>query len=136
MQIAQAIYVHPDERNVLLNRSKFKTAAWITPEEILPKPTEWSADAYEVKTVENNDEQKVISVDEGYTFDLGVKKLRVLHLPGHSPGSIGLLSDDGILVTGDTVYATDEELIDWYPGSSCLQMRESVQRILELKGWI
>ena len=42
-------------------------------------------------------------------------------------------SDEGILVTGDTVYATDSELIDWYPpGSSCHAMAKSVLRILDL----
>ena len=30
------------------------------------------------------------------------------------------------------MYATDEELIDWYPGSSTRQMRSSLGRILAL----
>lgn len=55
---------------------------------------------------------------------------QVLHLPGHSMGSIGLLNRrDGILVSGDTLYQTDSELIDWYPGSSVRHMYRSVERI-------
>lgn len=51
-------------------------------------------------------------------------------MPGHSPGSIGLLERDlRVMVTGDTLYRTDEELIDWYPSSSVSQMAESVERI-------
>lgn len=110
--------------------SKFKTAAWITPEEILPKPfVEWKAKEYKVVPC-----SKIKAVEENHIFQLGGgQTIEVLHLPGHSPGSIGLLSHlDGVLVTGDTVYATDEELIDWYPGSSTLQMNKSVQRIADL----
>ena len=58
---------------------------------------------------------------------------QILHLPGHSPGSIGLLNArDGILVSGDTLYQTDSELIDWYPGSSVRQMKDSVDKIRKL----
>jgi glyoxylase-like metal-dependent hydrolase (beta-lactamase superfamily II) len=59
---------------------------------------------------------------------------QILHLPGHSPGSIALLDRSaGIVATGDTVYATDGELIDWYPpASSVAGMRCSVQRLLEM----
>jgi glyoxylase-like metal-dependent hydrolase (beta-lactamase superfamily II) len=43
---------------------------------------------------------------EGDVIELGGRDLRVLHTPGHSPGSICLLSDEeGLLFTGDTVYA-------------------------------
>jgi glyoxylase-like metal-dependent hydrolase (beta-lactamase superfamily II) len=39
-------------------------------------------------------------------LDLGGRRLRVLHTPGHTPGSICLLSaEEGLLFTGDTVYA-------------------------------
>ena len=32
---------------------------------------------------------KVLGVEDGHSFDLGSRKLEVLHLPGHSPGSLG-----------------------------------------------
>ena len=32
---------------------------------------------------------KVLGVDGGHLFDLGTRQLEVLHLPGHSPGSLG-----------------------------------------------
>jgi hydroxyacylglutathione hydrolase len=45
-----------------------------------------------------------LSIDE--TFDLTAYGLdsRVIHLPGHSKGSIGVLTSDGDLVCGDFVY--------------------------------
>ena len=43
---------------------------------------------------------------DGDILELGGRRLQVLHTPGHSPGSICLLSEDeGLLFTGDTVYA-------------------------------
>ena len=34
-----------------------------------------------------------------------IVQVRVLHLPGHSPGSLGLLDqENGVLATGDTLY--------------------------------
>ena len=44
-----------------------------------------------------------------------------MHLPGHTKGSVGF-STEGIIVTGDTVYATNHELIDWYPPGSSVRL--------------
>lgn len=42
----------------------------------------------------------------GDVFKVGEETLRVIHTPGHSPGSICLLCEqDGFLITGDTVFA-------------------------------
>lgn len=42
------------------------------------------------------------AVDEGHVFDLGGRRLRVTHTPGHTPGSISLVDyDAGIAFTGD-----------------------------------
>lgn len=54
---------------------------------------------------------------EGDRIDLGDRVFTVLHLPGHSPGGIGLLDQaSGLLLSGDAIY--DEELLDELPGSS------------------
>jgi len=45
-------------------------------------------------------------LDEADVLELGGRRLQVLHTPGHSPGSICLLSEnEGLLFGGDTVYA-------------------------------
>ena len=58
---------------------------------------------------------------------------QVFHLPGHSPGSIGIFDrSNGIMATEDSLYQTDGELIDWYPGSSVGAMKESVEKIASM----
>lgn len=43
------------------------------------------------------------TLDEGAVFELGPHRFSVLHVPGHSPGSICLLSD-GVLIAGDVLF--------------------------------
>jgi glyoxylase-like metal-dependent hydrolase (beta-lactamase superfamily II) len=50
-------------------------------------------------------------LDEGDVVDIGDRAFEVLHLPGHSPDSIGLFdSEHGVLFSGDAVY--DGPLLD------------------------
>ncbi len=52
---------------------------------------------------------------EGDVIDLGDRAFEVLHLPGHSPGSIGLWEEaTGVLFSGDAVY--DGPLLDELDG--------------------
>jgi len=45
-------------------------------------------------------------LEGGETLELGGIRFRVLHLPGHTSGSIGLLNDEHrLLMSGDTIYA-------------------------------
>jgi glyoxylase-like metal-dependent hydrolase (beta-lactamase superfamily II) len=54
---------------------------------------------------------------EGDRIDLGDRVFTVLHLPGHSPGGIGLLDErDGLLLSGDAIY--DDDILDDLPGAS------------------
>ena len=46
----------------------------------------------------------IISVKEGDTIDLGQRKLEIIDLPGHTPGSIGVLDVDArVLISGDPI---------------------------------
>jgi hydroxyacylglutathione hydrolase len=47
---------------------------------------------------------EVMTLKEGDDIDLGGTSLEVLHTPGHTVGSVCLLSD-GVLFSGDTVFA-------------------------------
>jgi glyoxylase-like metal-dependent hydrolase (beta-lactamase superfamily II) len=52
----------------------------------------------------------------GDIVDLGDRSFEVLHLPGHSPGSIGLWDARArVLFSGDAIY--DGPLLDELPGS-------------------
>ncbi|MEZ5229816.1 MAG: MBL fold metallo-hydrolase [Acidimicrobiales bacterium] len=70
-------------------------------------------------------------VDEGDTVDLGDRRFEVLHLPGHSPGSIGLWeSATGTLFSGDAVY--DGPLLDELEDSDIDAYCSTMRRLLEL----
>jgi glyoxylase-like metal-dependent hydrolase (beta-lactamase superfamily II) len=72
------------------------------------------------------------TVGEGDTIDLGDRLFTVLHLPGHSPGSIGLWEErSGILFSGDAVYR-DSPLLDQMPGSDVGDYLETMARLREL----
>jgi len=71
------------------------------------------------------------TVDEGDIIDLGDKRLRVLHLPGHSHGSIGLLDEmAGLLFSGDVIYVGG--LVDDLPCSNQARYRQTMQRLIDL----
>ncbi len=70
-------------------------------------------------------------IGEGDIIDLGDRAFEVLHLPGHSPGSIGLWeATTGTLFSGDAVY--DAQLLDELPGSDKQVYRKTMERLLEL----
>lgn len=73
----------------------------------------------------------VETVVEGDILDLGDRQFTVLHLPGHTPGTIGLYSKrDGILFSGDFVY--DGVLLDEVVGSDIPAYLESAERVRAL----
>lgn len=57
---------------------------------------------------QNNDHEiKMEPIWEGDVIDIGGRKFEVIHVPGHTPGSIALLDrENRILVSGDTVSCT------------------------------
>jgi glyoxylase-like metal-dependent hydrolase (beta-lactamase superfamily II) len=72
---------------------------------------------------------RVLSEDD--VFDLGGRHLSVLHLPGHSPGSIGLYDRASrVLFSGDAVY--DGALLDDLEESDVGQYRETMRRLRRL----
>ncbi len=71
------------------------------------------------------------TVAEGDFIDTGDRRFEVLHLPGHSPGSIALWeADSGTLFSGDAIY--DGPLIDTLPDSDRVQYVHTMKRLLEL----
>ena len=52
----------------------------------------------------NNGAGNIIPVKEGDIIDLGDRPLRIIDIPGHTPGSIAILDEKNrILISGDTV---------------------------------
>jgi len=70
-------------------------------------------------------------VDQGDVIDLGDRVFEVLHLPGHSPGSIGLWeAGTGTLFSGDAIY--DGALLDTLPESNIPDYIRTMKRLLAL----
>ncbi len=66
---------------------------------------------------------------EGRTFSLGPFHLRVLHTPGHSPGSVCFYDDRRFLFTGDTLFVGAVGRGD-LPGGDYFQMLRSIREKL------
>lgn len=70
-------------------------------------------------------------IDEGDVVDTGDRQFEVLHLPGHSPGSIGLWeAATGTLFSGDAIY--DGPLLDEMADSDIGDYCHTMERLLEL----
>ena len=67
-------------------------------------------------------------VREGDVLDLGNRVFEILHLPGHSPGSMGLWeAATGIFFSGDAIY--DGPLLDELPGSDIAVYMDTMRRL-------
>jgi glyoxylase-like metal-dependent hydrolase (beta-lactamase superfamily II) len=69
-------------------------------------------------------------LSEGDTIEIGNLKLRVIHTPGHSPGSIALLAEDYVF-SGDTLFAGSIGRYD-LPGASLKELVNSLKKLLTL----
>ncbi len=74
-----------------------------------------------------------VELAEGGEIRFGEIRLRVMHTPGHTEGSVCLLSDDdGLLFSGDTLFPGGCGRVD-LPGGSPELMVESLARLAELE---
>jgi glyoxylase-like metal-dependent hydrolase (beta-lactamase superfamily II) len=89
-----------------------------------------SAD-YDIRSFRIRPARQVRAVEEGDVIDLGDRVFEVLHLPGHSPGSIGLLErKTETLFSGDAVY--DGPLFDQLHHSSRSDYVRTLHRLRNL----
>lgn len=82
------------------------------PDVVQPPPPGWSVADWQLRPAPLTG-----VIDEGDRIDLGVRVFTVLHLPGHTPGGIGLLGErDGLFLPGDAIQ--DDDILDDLPGAS------------------
>ncbi len=67
---------------------------------------------------------------DGNEIELGDKKIRVIHTPGHTKGSSCFLAGDA-LITGDTLFADGYGRCDLF-GGDIMKMRDSLKKLREL----
>jgi glyoxylase-like metal-dependent hydrolase (beta-lactamase superfamily II) len=72
----------------------------------------------------------VVFLGEGSLIKFDNESLKVMHTPGHSPGSICLVGE-GLVFSGDTLFAGSIGRTD-FPGSSNRDMQLSLQRLMRL----
>lgn len=68
--------------------------------------------------------EKDISVKDGDVLRLGETEIKVIHTPGHSPGSVCLLVDKKLL-TGDTLFVGECGRVD-LPGGNAEELYDSL----------
>ncbi|MFI6235344.1 MBL fold metallo-hydrolase [Micromonospora sp. NPDC050784] len=112
----------------LFDRLGIDAAGEAVPElmiDVLPDPG-YDPAAYRVEPM-----TLTLLLDDGERVDLGGRVLTVLHLPGHTPGSIALLEErTGTLYSGDIIY--EGALIDDLPNSDVAAYRRSMQFLVDL----
>jgi len=74
-----------------------------------------------------------VELAEGGLIRFGEIRLRVLHTPGHTAGSVCLFAEDeGLLYSGDTLFAAGWGRVD-LPGGDADAMVESIARLTNLE---
>jgi hydroxyacylglutathione hydrolase len=87
-------------------------------------------DAPEIAGLNGKTSAQTVMLRDGDLVDFKDAKLRVIHTPGHTPGSICLLGEK-LIFTGDTLFASGIGRTDFLGGSS-RDMEFSLEKLLRL----
>lgn len=68
-------------------------------------------------------------MSDGDSYQIGTLTVRVVHTPGHSPACV-CLAVDGVLFTGDTLFAGSVGRTD-FPGGDTATLNRSLLRLIE-----
>lgn len=120
-------YVHSAEADWI--NGKFPLPAEFVRKELVKHntlPVDFEADSYTVFQG-----KPYCLLNDGDIIDLGKRKIKVLHTPGHSPGHICLWEEEtGYLFTGDLVYKGT--LFVNYPSTDPLAYLNSLEKVSKL----
>jgi len=73
-----------------------------------------------------------LTLTDGLILEVGNFQIRVIHTPGHSPGSVCFyIPEENALITGDTLFAGSVGRTD-LPGGDARSLTESLKRIVRL----
>lgn len=67
-------------------------------------------------------------------IDLGGRKVRVIHTPGHSPGHVSFIDTNGYLFPGDCLYSSETPIYGNYPSTSPQDLVRSLEKLANLPG--
>jgi glyoxylase-like metal-dependent hydrolase (beta-lactamase superfamily II) len=117
-------YLHHEDAQGLQAGNSCKTLPFISSSEVKIAPEfDWKASDYTVEA-----RQDFSQVENGYLFN---EDLEVIHLPGHTPGSIGILDHKNkLLCTGDMLFSS-APMLDYLPGQGSRQdFKKSMEKII------
>jgi glyoxylase-like metal-dependent hydrolase (beta-lactamase superfamily II) len=95
------IYIHKDESEIVAKPYDLSF--------LIDSPCE-IVNKYKEKNYSIPPAQVINTLKGGEIFDLGEITVKIIHCPGHSPGSLCLLTSTGELFTGDVAYYGDQFL--------------------------
>jgi len=104
------IVIHRDELNIYKHTKDQAAVLW----------------GYELDPLPDPD----VFVSDGDMLEIGNIKLETIHTPGHSPGGI-CLSGEGIVITGDTLFAGSVGRTDLFGGDIDM-LKKSFKKLMAL----
>jgi len=92
-----------------------------------------SLDAHFIENTRNPKFPSIV-LDESTFLQCGGEVLKVIHTPGHTPGSICLVGER-LIFTGDTLFAGGIGRTD-FPGGSIIDMNKSLKKLTSLPDYL
>jgi hydroxyacylglutathione hydrolase len=83
-----------------------------------------------IENMKDKNSPKTMMLEDGGAVNFGTEVLKVLHTPGHTPGSLCLVGEK-LVFTGDTLFAGGIGRTD-FPGSSPMDMDASLRKLCVL----
>ena len=113
-------YIHSEDRNLLINPSAAVSAEFRTTLSGMS-----FSEPKEVKELKSGDE-----------FELVGLKIKAIHSPGHTRGSLMFLVDGGTLLSGDVLFAGSIGRTDLPTGSNSDMQKTLINKVLSLSDQI
>lgn len=121
------IAVHSLEKDWLL---KFPISLSAVKNNILKEPCNFPK-TFDIEKYEIYKGKPTIILNDNDIIDIGNRKIKVIHTPGHSPGHICFYDiDNKYLFTGDLVY--EGKLDAYYPTTNPIDFKNSIDKIRKL----
>lgn len=121
-------YIHKDEVDLVMNNPMFNLSCI---KNNLMRGIEEFPEDFDIEKYEMFQKKPKRILNDGDIIDLGNRKIKVIHTPGHSPGHICLYDiERKYLITGDLVYKGI--LFAFFPTSDPKKYFESLKKIKDL----
>ena len=91
-------------------------------------------DAHFMEEIIKDNHPTNVILEEGNLVQFGTETLKVMHTPGHTPGSICLVGES-LVFTGDTLFAGGIGRTD-FPGGSMIDIGKSLEKLTSLPDYL